>query len=147
MTNRKRYAALALTFWTLACTSHRPPPGQALPAMGRKIRVTSASPFTLGSPTLEPAPVLCRAIGVGGVLVRATGDTLILGHSRDIAPAADGSICPVDQSIALVLTPSMAVTEERLDRGRTMAALVAIGVAVAGFAALAVSLTEPPSLD
>jgi hypothetical protein len=146
MRNRTRCAALGITVWTQACTIYRPPPALAPLPLGRTVRVTAASPFALGPASLEPGPVLCRATAVGGIVLRTAGDTLVLGHSRDVSPAADGSVCPVGQPVSLVLGPTMEVMEERVDRGRTMAALLAVGAGVAGFVALGVSLTQPPSV-
>jgi hypothetical protein len=139
-----RCATLALTIWTLACTSHRPvAQGVPLP-VGRTVRVRSAEPFILRQPGY-PATV-CRSTSLSGEVRRMIGDTLIVEHSRDMsaAPDADGraGTCPTNQVLGVMLAPSMEVTEHRLDRGRTTVLILGLAAALIGFAAYAASNME-----
>jgi len=78
--------------------------------------------------------------------MRTVGDTLLLGSARDIAaaPELDGSTrrCPENQAVAIVLTPTIEITEQRTDRGRTTALIVGLVAALVGFAAYAASTME-----
>jgi hypothetical protein len=140
-----RCAALALATWTQACASYRPATGPVPLRVGRSVRVTSESTFTLLQPAGGAALAgVCRASAVEGIVDRVAGDTLVLGYARDIVPASDGGSCPAEQSVTLLLAPSMAVAERHVDAGRTAGLVFGIVMAVAAFAAYAVHETNPP---
>jgi hypothetical protein len=145
--SRARRSSIALVVWAQACTVYRPAPANAPLPVGRSVRIRSAQPFVLGhaasAATLEP---VCQVTAVGGDVVRVSGDTLLLARSRDItaAPGSDGSRrCDVNGRVALVLTPGMEVTQQRIHAGRTTALVLGIAAAALGFAAYAASNIDP----
>ena len=145
---RARCATVVLTVWTQACTVYRPAPANVPLAIGRPVWIRSAEPFALGRSAVGfMSPTVCRATALRGYVMRAVGDTLLLGSAHDIAaaPELDGSTrrCPENQAVAIVLTPTMEITERRTDRGRTTVLVLGIVAALIGFAAYAASNIDP----
>lgn len=148
MERSARRAAIALMCWTQACTAYRPAPANVPLAIGRPVRIRAAEPFALGQSAIGfMSPTVCRATALRGYVMRTVGDTLLLGSAHDIAaaPELDGSTrrCPENQAVAIVLTPTIEITEQRTDRGRTTALIVGLVAALVGFAAYAASNIDP----
>ena len=141
--------ALVVCLSAIGCTVYGPPPGGTLTS-GRSIRVTSASPMTLGTTEgIASGASLCQVSGLDGQLDRELADTLVLRGVHRLTRTAvtgaspSGQSCPrLQGSLLLVRSAESTVTERRVSGKRTTLLLAGIAAAVLAFAALAASQME-----
>lgn len=97
-----------------------------------RVRVVSPSPFTVTLAGVDRVPVgSCSATEVIGRVLDVRGDTLVLGATPRVVPAA-GSSCAVSEIAIFVSPPHAAdVDVRRLDARQTVVALGATAFVLA----------------